>query len=435
MNLPAPPRQRVQISTGDIAGPSGKKIQNLATARPFTQQERNLGSVFTQPFFLCASVQLDVIFPVQAQNNNHVDALQAALCALETNYVKARMELAKLVEQAGTVVQPLELKSTLTMLTHSAHGAADDVWCLDPRGVLTLHLGVENYQTLGLTGAKVPFKGQDGHVISLPLQPSATSVRNRQKRDAALKAWDARRGEPWDVLYCGIDAPTTAAFAAANGHPASDVRVVKCVAVTERGVWVPWVALPARPARRVVGSGKGTSSREGTKKDKAKGTDKAEEEGDVEAEAEDWDADMHALFEWVGMAGLGAQRLTAHDRPNAHVAVYTPPSPSTAVVGDVVHLRWRGFLGPAFVQSVVDTVLSTATPPPFVALTAHALPASPVSYIPLDRSGAPHADLKTPARMPRGDGDDTWCLIVAGNNEEKRWCLAESVGGLDARWG
>ncbi|KAJ7043733.1 ribonuclease P 40kDa subunit-domain-containing protein [Mycena alexandri] len=380
-------------------------------------------------------MQLDVLFPVQRQNNSEGggDALQTVLCALETTYVKARIELAKLVEQAGTVVQPLELKSTLTMLTHSPHDAADDVWCLDPRGVLTLHLGVESYQTLGLTGTKVPFKGQDGHVVSLPLQPSATSVRNRQKRDAALKAWDARRGEPWDVLYCGSNASTTAAFASFNAHPASDIRVVKCVARTERGVWVPRVELSARPSTR--GSGKGAGKGTGTDKGKGKGShaqndaEKGEEEEDIEAEAEDWDADMHALFEWVGMAGLGAQRLQAHDRPNPHVALYTPPSPSTAVVGDVVHLRWRGFLGPVFVQSVVDTVLSATNNPPFIALTAHALPVSSVSYIP-DAN-----NLKTPARMPRADGDDTWCLIVAGESNSKRWCLAESVGGLDARWG
>jgi ribonuclease P/MRP protein subunit RPP40 len=38
------------------------------------------------------------------------------------------------------------------------------------------------------------------------LQPSADSLKNRQKRDAALKAWDLRRRQagdaPWTVLYC-----------------------------------------------------------------------------------------------------------------------------------------------------------------------------------------------------------------------------------------
>ncbi|KAJ7187913.1 ribonuclease P 40kDa subunit-domain-containing protein [Mycena filopes] len=366
-------------------------------------------------------MQLDVLFPVpnpsDNNNANHdaMEALQRALSALETTYVKATMELARLVEQAGAVVMPLEMKSTLTMLTHSPHEAAEaeDVWCLDPRGVLTLHLGPESYQTLGLTGTKVPFKGHDAHVISLPLQPTAASVHNRQKRDAALRAWDARRGVPWDVLYCGNDAESTAAFATANNHTAH-VKAVRCEARTTRNVWVPSVAELLRPR---PGSGNG-------KDGKGKGK---EEEEDALAEGEDWDADMHALFEWVGMAGLGAQRLNAADRPDAYVAVYTPPSP--AVVGDVVRLRWRGFLGPEFVQSVIDTIISTQTSrPPFVALTAHAFSASPVSFIPQDKN---NASLKTPARVPRADGDDTWSLIVAG----ERWCLAESVGGLDARWG
>lgn len=85
------------------------------------------------------------------------------------------MELASLVAQAETFVLPLEPRrctflaqenpthsrlykccSTLTALSVSPH--SDDVWCLDWRGVLTLHLSAESYQTLGITGQKLPFK-------------------------------------------------------------------------------------------------------------------------------------------------------------------------------------------------------------------------------------------------------------------------------------
>jgi ribonuclease P/MRP protein subunit RPP40 len=94
---------------------------------------------------------------------------------------------------------------------------------------------------------------------------------------------------------------------------------------------------------------------------------------------EDWEDEMCALFEWVGMAGLGSQRYVSHgfqlyltntpshfdpdgrlqanDRADAYVAVYEPPQSWMATVADVTRLRWRGFLGPDFVQSVIDAVL------------------------------------------------------------------------------
>ncbi|KAJ7917533.1 hypothetical protein B0H13DRAFT_1994847 [Mycena leptocephala] len=287
MDIPAPARQRVQISTGDL--PSQK---------------------------------LDLVFPANG-------ALQAALSALQTSYVKATMELARLVAQAGRslplfiYLNHLSYKSTVTALSFDSH--SDDVWCLDPRGLLTLHLAEESYQTLGITGKKLPFKNHSEHSNCFPpLQPSADSVRNRQKREAALQAWDVRRKQagkdPWTVLYCANDVDATAQFASDNGHT-EFVRSVKCQETTSRGVRMPTITLPARPT------------------------------ADADA-VEDWEADMGALFEWVGMAC--SCRLQANDRADAYVAVYQPPQPST--VGDITRLRWRGFLGPDFVQSVIDAV-------------------------------------------------------------------------------
>ncbi|KAJ6619896.1 hypothetical protein B0H10DRAFT_1128238 [Mycena sp. CBHHK59/15] len=306
-------------------------------------------------------------------------------------------------------------ESTLTMLSADPH--ADDVWCVDPHGLLTLHLAPETYQALGLPGAKLPFKGHTTHsescgyvrfatliitrpAVALALHPGAdaASGTNRQKRDVALRAWDERRAQPWRVLYSAGDAGETARVAAANGH-ADGVGRVACQTATSRAVRVPVPTLCARPA-------------------------------DPDA-VEDWEAEMRALFEWVGMAGFGAQRLQANDRADAFVAVYEPPAPS--VVGDVTHLRWRGFLGPVFVQSVVDVVLS-AVSTQFVSITSHAFPTSPVSYIPPVKAGK-HQSLKRPARVPRSDGEDTWCVIVASDGRKTRWCMAESISSWDTRWG
>lgn len=36
---------------------------------------------------------------------------------------------------------------------------ADDTWCVDPRGILTLCVSKSLYEQLGLVGTKLPFKG------------------------------------------------------------------------------------------------------------------------------------------------------------------------------------------------------------------------------------------------------------------------------------
>jgi Ribonuclease P 40kDa (Rpp40) subunit len=52
-------------------------------------------------------------------------------------------------------------------------------------------------------------------------------------------------------------------------------------------------------------------------------------------------------------------RLQANDRVDPYVAVYSPPVPFA--VGDMVHIRWHGFLTPQFVQRVIDTATCVAT--------------------------------------------------------------------------
>ncbi|KAF5361819.1 hypothetical protein D9756_002399 [Leucocoprinus leucothites] len=193
-----------------------------------------------------------------------------------------------------------------------------------------------------------------------------------------------------------------------------------------------------------------------------------------EEEFEDWQHDVSALFEWVGMTGLHAQRLQANDRVDPYVAIYEPPTASR--VGNVTHLRWRGLLSPAFVQSVIDASVSARasvpavlikielvrglilfydpliweflqstqySPSSFVAITVHGITNSPVVYLPQPRtekaeSSSTAAALNPPAHLPRRDGEDTWSLVLAPTEEEGKdlkSVLYECVGQRDARWG
>lgn len=124
-----------------------------------------------------------------------------------------------------------------------------------------------------------------------------------------------------------------------------------------QNVHIPTFALPPRPTSN--GRGK-RQHRHGEKITDADDNDALE----------DWNERASLLFEWIGMVNIGAQRyvvgnvvlwvtitcgprLQANDRVDPYVAVYSPPAPFT--VGDVVRMRWQGFLTPQFVQRIVDT--------------------------------------------------------------------------------
>ncbi|KAH7867813.1 ribonuclease P 40kDa subunit-domain-containing protein [Lentinula edodes] len=163
---------------------------------------------------------------------------------------------------------------------------------------------------------------------------------------------------------------------------------------------------------------------------------------------EDWCETMEGLFEWVGMAELGATRLKANDRVDPFVAVYQPPSPTR--VRSVTHLQWTGFIGPLFVQSLVEftshhLVQSLQTDrPDFLSISSHACTWAPVSYISL-KAQTGGTDVRPPLRDPTRDVEDSWCLIAtapqhgasldAHNAKECAWVLAESVGKHDSRLG
>jgi ribonuclease P/MRP protein subunit RPP40 len=183
--------------------------------------------------------------------------------------------------------------------------------------------------------------------------------------------------------------------------------------------------------------------------------------GDVEV----WREKVMSLFEWAGMAALGAQRrvsryhivrmltkhrLQANDRVDPYVAVYDPPTPSQ--IGSVTHLKWKGFLAPQFVQTVINTAMYAvhpksgagltenrsslaADPHPrnFMSITGHVIPTSPVSYIP--------PSLDSPLRIPRTSAEDTWsailipCRPTTPSPTAGVWINAESVGQWDRRLG
>jgi len=246
------------------------------------------------------------------------------------------------------------------------------------------------------------------------------------KRKRFLEDWDKRRAVAlgdeaglWEVLYCSTDPKVSPTYTPQEGQ----MRQVKCERRELRDVHVPL------PTGTLVSS-----------QPVLKSTKRSVEE---EEALEDWNHKIAELFEWVGMACLGSQRLYANDRVDPYVCVYEPPTPSR--IQNVTHLRWRGLLCPNFVQEVLDTIISSmksgahTSYPSFVSVTCHAFPTSPVSYIPytMGENGTLRLSGDVPARFPREDSEDTWSLILeSGSGEEGIQCvMVESLGQWDARWG
>ncbi|KJA23551.1 hypothetical protein HYPSUDRAFT_137715 [Hypholoma sublateritium FD-334 SS-4] len=400
MNIPPAEKRRLKVSVGALPSP---KIASLAACHPFTQQ-------------------LDVVFPANA-------VLLAQLGVLETHYGTCSVTLSEVVTTAPTFVNAVEGESSLLIVSAAAND--EDAWCVDPRGHLTLSVAKEAYERLGLVGQKLPFKGHDGHhTIDIPLRKNALSPAMQARVGAALTGWDQRRARTWDAVFCAKDRGQASPppFAAQTHAVRAEKRELK-------DVYVPVLGLCARPTPPAKAQSKKKPGLEG------------DAESDVQMEAaEDWDCRVESLFEWVGMACLGSQRLNANDRVDPYVALYEHPAPKH--MQDVTHLRWRGLLPPSFIKESLDTIaatLDTPTGPPFVGVAAHALSGSPVSYLPYtsvaaagDIPAALQAPAKVPAKVPRAEGEDTWCAIfergaVAGAGLQ--WCLGESLGQLDARWG
>ena len=113
------------------------------------------------------------------------------------------------------------------MLSVNTH--EDDIWCIDPRGHLTLSVSKDTYERLGIVGKKLPFKiHNDRHgallclsservrqnkikslVIDMVLCNTSESTTVQAKIKMSLEDWDKRRAVElgdeagaWEVLYC-----------------------------------------------------------------------------------------------------------------------------------------------------------------------------------------------------------------------------------------
>jgi len=154
----------------------------------------------------------------------------------------------------------------------------------------------------------------------------------------------------------------------------------------------------------------------------------------TEEDAEDYQERLDALFEWVGMACLGAQRLHANDRVEPYVAVYEAPSPAS--IDDVTHICWKGLMDSTFIRSVIDTAISIVSTSqsigdnnPFISITLHSNLTTPVSYVPES------PDKEAPPRVPGPEAEDTVCLVLSEGSGKSTWAIAQSIDKWDARWG
>ncbi|KAJ3529296.1 hypothetical protein NMY22_g9053 [Coprinellus aureogranulatus] len=388
---------------------------------------------------------VDVVFPSN-------ERLENALNKLETIYAKGKARISDVLSRAGdgkleyaylvsmvtaSLDSPTPTSSTSDLLVLSPKpDASSDVWCADPRGVLTLSVCKETYEDLGITGHALPFKGHsDRHVIQIALRPGdvgANSTEGSAKTKTALaqqkariEQWEERRKvrdglNGWDVVWCsnsiaqdGYRIPDLETGGESGAHS----RRVRPTKNTLRNVYIPTNSTICSPRPNV-------DQRKGDKRVKAQ----------AEEALEDWGEGIWGVLEWVGMAILGAPRLQENDRVNPFVAVYEPPSPSR--IGDVTHLSWKGFLSPTFVQSIIDAVCSILdsdrSDASFAAITVHGIPTTPVGYLPT--SGG-----SVPARLPREDGEDTATLLLGRGpsfeKEELGYVMTESIGQWDTRWG
>ncbi|KAF9240609.1 ribonuclease P 40kDa subunit-domain-containing protein [Melanogaster broomeanus] len=353
---------RIMMSTGTLPSP---RIDQMATSHPFVQQ-------------------IDLVFASSA-------VADQTFSSLETTYTKAQFTLSELYEHACRLFPTRNVPFPFKALPLGCE--ADDTWCIDPRGILTLCVSKRLYERLGVVGKKLAFKGcPEQFVIHIPLQRETASVAVRERQRTALKTWDSIRAESglgkWEVAYVG------------EGHDPHAVGGGVVVEVKARlrhdtDVYIPVPELPESADESV----------------------------------EDRQQRLGSLFEWAGMACLGAQRLKANDRVDPYVAVYEAPSPSR--IGNITHVRWRGLMDGGFVQSVIGTAISSS-----ISIIMHSNVTAPVSYVPSSAPGVSEAsDREAPLRVPSREAEDTSCLIVSCTSGRPTWALGQSIGKWDARWG
>ncbi|ETW78663.1 hypothetical protein HETIRDRAFT_459892 [Heterobasidion irregulare TC 32-1] len=441
--------RRTLISTGHVRS---NQIESFSLSSPFVHQARPRPST---------SSKVDVVMPAAPE-------IEDAFRQLETVYYTARTGLVALFDSAqepGVVIPPQkdaenrDQAAGHTSLGKRKESSASpppppspspflhalstprhlpDAWDLVRDTSLTLNLsaGKATFEEAGIRGKRVreAFRGceeQYQETVNLCRKGGASVMR------AALDRWDQTRhatgqGE-WEFSYYTEDPDKAAAILSpqtpARHHVRPTVRTFADVRVPAPRL----AALRGRERGKAAKKRKLASGAAAT----ATATDaqtRDSDDADADADAEAWFDDMGALFEWVGMAALGAQRLRVNDRADPYVAVYDPPEPST--VGDVVHFQWRGLLNPDFVQSILDCAVNALDKPgltgPFIAFTAHRTPYAPPMLVPREEG----EDTCTIVLVP----DDSEVVAVDGGEEDEarartkgRWAMVESVGQWNAR--
>ncbi|TRM57902.1 ribonuclease P 40kDa subunit-domain-containing protein [Schizophyllum amplum] len=375
-------RRRLKISAGTVPTHL-PRLKTLAESHNFSEQ-------------------VDIVFPSSA-------SLADAFSKLETRYAKGKARLSDIYVGSASFI---DTTSSSMLWLGTSGGASDDTWCIDANGQLVICVSEGMYQKLGLGGKKLKYKAihSDMYVVSIPLQKAVHSPSGLARIKEGLRILDACRemeglGE-WDIVCTALD-PTLLPTFLGKMLLQAETRTVTAEMTEVEGVHVPQVQLGPFP------------SRETNMEDK-----------------EDWHYRMSNLFEWVGMAALASQRLSASDRIDPYIAIYAPPEPSQ--VGNVTHLRWRGLLSPTFLQSLIDTIteewLAANNSVGFVAMTVQSCVESPVCYV----RASTDVLHKQPMRQPREDGEDTWSVLFShlqGQDRECEWALVESLGQGDGRWG
>ncbi|KAF9052317.1 hypothetical protein BDZ89DRAFT_1056675 [Hymenopellis radicata] len=326
----------------------------------------HIGSSNERPSTLAASSpfirQIDVIFPSN-------DTLENALSGLQTSFLKGNITLSG----ASSIYH-----SGITMLSV---GNVEDVWCIDQRGILTISVVKDTYEALGLTGQKVVLGHgkkhpmEERHVISIPLHGHTESPASRRRLEDALKTFDAKE-KSWTVLCTAEDAAVLENEILSN----RSVQPVTCTKTVLHDVHTLKM-------------------------------DKLPSKGD-----EDWEEDINSLFEWVGLVGIGSQRLSVTDSTDPFICLYEPPASCRPC--NVTRLRWRGFLGPAFVQTVIDTIvnLKSESSDDFASITCHGYDMNPVPHLPKSVFKSSNTGPFTPLVNPLKGENDIWSIWVLASS-------------------
>jgi len=394
-------KRNTVISTGRL---HSNRLLELSVSRPFVHQ-------------------VDAVFPF-----NH--ELEATFRELETDYCTSHAPLSEIYQTLHACSQEPGLSGDLHVASTGAF--LPDAWS-SRDGSIVLSAGKETFEALGLPGVKFSSYmtgAPEQYLINISMNTPTTNVRSHDFILDSLARWDQSREESgegqWDFAF-HISRPDKGAGPLSPS--CTRLHKVRPAVQHLQNICVPTSALSPRPRVHP------TSARRVGRHNVSQGEGVTSEVDDDNDALQDWNEKASAYFEWIGMVNIGAQRLRANDRVDPYVAVYSTPAPFT--VGDVVHVKWYGFLTPQFVQKIVDTAVhgATSSSVPLIGLTIH---------------GSTEVPVLTPSRMPRSEGANTVSVILFPGDADQgpgmtnktdngkgscSWAMVESIGKWDTRFG